>query len=55
MRRLKYELRKTVKISKITFYYNRYILNREFYYQVGLRFRKMRMELVVQTNWIKKR
>ena len=51
MRRLRYETRKTIKIIGITAYYNRYILNRKFYYQVGLRILKMKLDLVVESEW----
>ena len=51
MRRLKYEVRKTVKIMGIRIYYNRYILNRKFYYQVGLRFLKVKIDWIIESSW----
>ena len=51
MRRLKYETRKTVRFAGITAYCNRYVLNRKFYYQVGLRVVKIKLDLVIESEW----
>ena len=54
MRRLKYEVRKTIRFAGIRVYFNRYIWNRKFRYQVGIWISKMNFDLTIESGWIKR-